>query len=217
VKSLLGEEVPAVAVDGRGVAGDRLWSVRTPDGKIGSGKNSRRFAAVLGLLELRAAMRDGRVVVAFPDGVEVAVDDADAADLLSRHLQRPLSFARESEVTHFDDGPVSLLGAASVTALEKERGTAVSASRFRPNIVLDTGEAFMEDGWVGRRVTIGEVEVEVAMTSPRCVMIDMKTADLPEQHGNLLAIGRLNDACLGVIASVVRPGTVHIGDRVTVH
>jgi hypothetical protein len=215
VKSLLGEEVPALAVDTRGVEADRLWSVRTPENKIGSGKNSHRFAAVLGLLDLRARLQDGRVLVSFPDGSEVDVEDPNGKELLSRHLGRPLTFARESDVNHFDDGPVSLLGGASVAALEQERGAAVSATRFRPNIVLDTDKAFVEDGWVGRRVLLGEVELEVTMTSPRCVMVDMKTADLPEQHGNLLAVGRLNDTCLGVIASVVRPGTMQVGDPVT--
>jgi uncharacterized protein len=212
VKSLLGEELTSLTVDVRGVDGDRLWSVRTPDGKIGSGKNSHRFAAVLGLLELRARVHDGRVTVTFPDGRETDVEAQSSAELLSSHLGRPLTFARETDVTHFDDGPVSLIGTASVEALEQERGAEVSVSRFRPNLVLDTDEPFVEDGWVGRRVVVGDVELEVVMTSPRCVMVDMKTADLPEQHGNLLAVGRLNDACLGVIASVVRPGTIRIGD-----
>jgi uncharacterized protein YcbX len=216
VKSLLGEDLPALAIDERGVVGDRLWSVRTPEGKIGSGKNSNRFAAVLGLLDLRATVRNGSALVSFPDGAEAAVDDPAAAELLSRHLVRPLSFAREGEVMHFDDGPVSLIGAASVQALERERGTEVAPSRFRPNLVLETDEAFVEDGWVGGRIGVGEVELEVVMTSPRCVMVDMKTADLPEQHGNLLALGRVNAACLGVIASVVRPGTIRVGDPVSV-
>lgn len=206
--------MPALALDIRGVVGDRLWSVRTPENKIGSGKNSHRFAAVIGLLELRSALRDGRVMVTFPDGVEVDVEDPHSAEVLSRHLGRPLTFARETDVNHFDDGPVSLIGTASVAALERERGAAVAATRFRPNIVLETAEAFVEDGWVGRRIGFGDVELEVVMTSPRCVMVDMKTADLPEQHGNLLAVGRLNDACLGVIASVVRPGTLRVGDPV---
>jgi uncharacterized protein YcbX len=171
---------------------------------------------VLGLLELRAAVRDDRVVVTFPDGTDVTVDDPRSADLLSRHLGRPLTFARETEVSHFDDGPVSLIGTASLAALERERGAAVAVSRFRPNIVVATEDPFVEDAWVGRRVSFGEVELEVVMPSPRCVMVDMKTADLPEQHGNLLAAGRINNACIGVIASVVRPGTIRVGDDIVV-
>jgi hypothetical protein len=34
VKSLLGEVIPVAEVDERGLAGDRLWAVRDPDGKL---------------------------------------------------------------------------------------------------------------------------------------------------------------------------------------
>lgn len=199
----------------RGIVGDRLWSVRTPDNKIGSGKTSRRFAAVLGLLELRASIRDGRVIITFPDGSTCAVDDPDVAHRLSESLGRPVTVASETDVMHFDDGPISLVGGASVAALSAARGATVDATRFRPNVVLDTATAFMEDEWVGRRLRIGTVTLEVTVRSPRCVMVDMKTADLPAQPGNLLAAGRLNNACVGVIADVVEPGRLAVGDELT--
>lgn len=135
VKSLLGEDLSALDVDERGVVGDRLWSVRTAEDKMGSGKSTRRFAAVPGILELRAATRDGTVVVTFPHGEECAVDDPRSAGLLSQSLGQPLTFARETAVTHFDDGPVSLIGTASIAALERARGAPVAAARFRPNLV----------------------------------------------------------------------------------
>ena len=215
VKSLLGEDAPYLDLDPRGVVGDRLWSVRTSNNKIGSGKNSNRFAAVPGLLALRAASTDGSVAVTFPDGTTLAVDAAELADRLTAHAGQPLTVKRETDVSHFDDGPVSLLGLASVEALAAARGESVAAGRFRPNITLDIDTAFAEDSWVGQRLQVGSAVLEVTMVSPRCVMIDMATADLPAQHGNLTAIGRLNDACLGVIAQVVRPGRITAGDAVT--
>lgn len=54
--------------------------------------------------------------------------------------------------------------------------------------------------------------LRVAMPSPRCVMVDMQTADLPAQPGNLKAVGRINDVLLGVVAAVSQPGTINIGD-----
>src|SRR5580765_696959 len=109
VKSLTGERREHLDLDERGCVGDRVWSVRTPEGKIGSGKNTRRFAAVPGLLEVRAEELDGDVVLTFPDGTRRPVDSDEAAPLLSRHLGRPVTFARETTVSHFDDGPVSLI------------------------------------------------------------------------------------------------------------
>jgi len=96
--------------------------------------------------------------------------------------------------------------------LSEERGAPVDPARFRANIRLDTERPFVEDEWIGRRVAVGSVVLEVVLPSPRCVMINMASADLPEQPGNLAAIGRLHDKCLGVIARVVQPGRVTVGD-----
>jgi uncharacterized protein len=70
--------------------------------------------------------------------------------------------------------------------------------------------------WIGRQVAIGSAVLEVALPSPRCVMINMSSADLPAQPGNLAALGRLHDQCLGVIARVVTPGRVAVGDALVV-
>lgn len=214
VKSLLGEWVEALEVDRRGVVGDRLWSVRTPDGKIGSGKTTRRFTAVPGLLELRSWYDGERAVIGFPDGTSCPADDRDAARLISAHLGRPVTLARESDVSHFDDGPVSLLGLGSVTAVTEARGEAVEAARFRANVVLDTATPYAEENWMDREVRIGTAAVRVLMRSPRCVMVNMSSADLPAQPGNLALISRINDGNLGVIATVARPGRIEIGAEI---
>ena len=216
VKSMSGEQLDRLDLDERGVAGDRLWSVRTADGKIGSGKNTRRFAAVPGLLRLRAEVRDGEVVVTFPDGSSCCPEDADADERVSRYVGQPVTFARESDVLHFDDGPVSLAGRGSVHAVAAAGGSEVEPVRFRANLVLDTAVPFVEDGWVGRLVRVGSAVLRVELTSRRCVMVDMATADLPAQPGNLLTVGSLNDTRLGVIAAVVAPGSIAVGDVLTV-
>jgi uncharacterized protein len=216
VKSLLGEPLPALDLDARGVVGDRFWSVRTAAGKLGSGKATTRFEAVAGLLDVRASAEGSGVVVAFPDGERYDVTDPRASEHLSRHIGQPLTFVPEREVDHFDDGPVSLIGLASVRALSDARGVPVDPGRFRANIRLDTEEPFAEDEWIGRRVAVGTAVLEVVLPSPRCVMINMSSADLPEQPGNLAALGRLHDQCLGVIAKVLTPGRISTGDELIV-
>jgi len=216
VKSLLGEQGMGLDLERRGVVGDRLWSVRTAHNKIGSGKTTRRFEAVIGLLELRAVENNERVIVTFPDGSRCFTDGADAGDRLCRHFGRPLTFAKETEVSHFDDGPVSLIGHASIAAVARERGEHVDPARFRANIFLDTSVPFVEDGWIGQRVKLGTAILQVTMASPRCVMVEMKTAQLPAQPGNVRATARINSAHLGVVATVVVPGRISIGDTVEV-
>ena len=216
VKSVLGEQLTELAVDERGVAGDRRWAVRTAQGKIGSGKTTRRFAALPGLQQLRARDTADGVVVELPDGTVHPVGSAVLQERLSALLGEPVTLAPETDVSHFDDGPVSLVARASVEAVAAERGEPVETARFRPNLVLDGVGAFADEEWVGRTLRVGTVVLAVELASPRCVMVDSETADLPAQPGNLKAVGRLNDACLGVVARVVQPGVVRVGDRVVV-
>src|SRR5919112_1855176 len=68
VKSMGGERPVRVAVDRRGVVGDRLWAVYDPDGRFGSGKTTHRFRRMPRLLELRAAYEGDVPVVTFPHG-----------------------------------------------------------------------------------------------------------------------------------------------------
>ena len=74
VKSMLGEECGYLDVDERGAKGDRLFAVRDADGKFGSGKTTRRFRKIDGLLGFRAAyehlarsVRTGTFCVYEPD------------------------------------------------------------------------------------------------------------------------------------------------------
>lgn len=216
VKSMTGEAVPHLDLDARGVVDDRRWAVLTAGGGIGSGKRTRRFTPVPGLLGLQSETRGGQVVVVLPDGTAVAVDDPDASHRLSHHLGQPVRLAAEREVSHHDDGPVSVLGTASVVAVEAETGHPVEPERFRPNVLLTSERAYAEDDLVGRQVQLGSAVLRVTMTSPRCVMVDAETAALPAAPGVLRAVGRAHDACLGVIADVVRPGRVSVGDALEV-
>ena len=215
VKSLAGERLDVVDLDGRGVVGDRIWSIRTAEGKLGSGKNTRRFAAVPGLLLVRGRTTAEGVTVTLPNGAQYAVADGEGDAALSTFLGQMVSLAREIDVDHFDDGPVSIIGAASVDALAAEVGADVDPSRFRANLVLEGLAPFAEDELVGQRIRIGSAELQVELHSTRCVMIDQETADLPAQPRNLYTLGRLHDACLGVVARVVEPGRIEIGDTVS--
>ena len=122
VKSLAGESLAAVEVDARGLAGDRAWAVRDPDGKLGSGKSSRRFRKMDGLLLLSGAYDGDLPVVAFPDGRGVRADDPSVHDALSAYVGRPVRLEPEGEVSHFDDGPVHLVTTSGLRAVTEAHG-----------------------------------------------------------------------------------------------
>ena len=50
----------------------------------------------------------------------------------------------------------------------------------------------------------------------RCVMIDMAQGDLPARHDLLKLVAGRHDLTFGVWATVLRPGTVTIGDTCAV-
>jgi len=220
VKSLVGEELDAADVDSRGLCGDRSWALREPDGKLGSGKSSSRFRRMDGLLALRASY-DGEVpVVAFPDGREVRGDDEAVHAALSAYVGRPVSLAREGDVPHHDDGPVHLVTTASLRWAERIHGRPVDPRRLRPNLLLELGpggegehDGLPEQDWLGRRMSVGaDVVLEVVDPMPRCVMVDLDQRGMPVEGGLLKDLTDHNDGCLGVLARVVRPGRLRVGD-----
>lgn len=217
VKSLVGEVLPRVEVDHRGVCGDRVWAVRDPDGKLGSGKSTRRFRKMDGLLAL-VARYDGQVpVIELPAGDRLRADDPGVDAALSRHVGRPVHLAREDGVSHFDEGPsVHLLSISTLATLGRAHGRPVDPARFRPNVVVETaGEGFVEDTWVGRRLAVGpEVVLEVRGPMPRCVMLNLRQVGLHPEAGLLATVSDVNDGQAGVVADVREPGVVRHGDEV---
>ena len=96
---MLGERVSDSAIDERGIVADRRWSVRTAAGKIGSGKNTRRFAAVRGLQQVRAHLDGSGVLVTLPDGDRHHVESAVLQERLSELVGEPVRLAPESDVS----------------------------------------------------------------------------------------------------------------------
>ncbi|GGR08223.1 MOSC N-terminal beta barrel domain-containing protein [Streptomyces netropsis] len=114
IKSTGGELLDEAAVDARGLVGDRLYAVRDAEGKSGSGKNTRRFRRMPGLLHLRSRYR-GKTVTELPelldpDGAPVP----DPTAYVRRYLDRnDVEVAREGTGSHFDQLPLSLLTTAT--------------------------------------------------------------------------------------------------------
>lgn len=218
VKSLVGEQLETVAVSSRGVQGDRLWAVRDPDGKLGSGKSSRRFRRMPGLLDLAARyVAASTPVVTFPDGRELAADDPTIADALSTHVGRPVTLAREAEVSHFDESALHLVTTRSLRRLGELHGATVDPRHFRANLVVDDGDQprFVEDEWVGRELSIGPgLVVRVREPMPRCVMVTLPQVDLAADRRLLDTITRVNDLALGLVVDVVTPGSIRRTDAV---
>ncbi|MEV6600538.1 MOSC domain-containing protein [Actinoplanes sp. NPDC051346] len=221
VKSLLGEVVADVQVDRRGIVGDRLWAVRDPDGKLGSGKNTRRFRRMPGLFRLRAHGGEPAPVVELPDGRRFAADDQACHRAVSEVLGRPVTLVPETTTAHHDEGPVSLITTAALRALTgmcggEPGGGDVDPLRFRANFLVDVpGSGFSEDGWSGRRLRLGpDVVLRVVRPLTRCVMIDMAQDRAAGRNDLLKVLAERHEMTFGVFATVERPGRVAVGSDV---
>jgi uncharacterized protein YcbX len=215
VKSLQGEELRETQVGIRGLRGDRAWAVYTPDGGIGSGKTTRRFRRVDGLLEHRSRLDSGPVpLVTLSSGATHRADDPRAGTALGTapdggHLElRP-----ESDVAHHDESPVHLVTTATLRALARLLGGPVDARRLRPNLVLGVpGEGFTEEDWTGRELHVGDVVLALGPGMPRCRMVDLPQPEVDTGAALLAPLGRAHGPTAGLQAGVRSGGVLRVGD-----
>jgi uncharacterized protein len=211
IKSIGGEKLQLSYADENGLRGDRVWAVHDDAGKLGSGKDSRRFTRILGLLNLSASYVDDVPVLVGPEGSYPVPDAADA--YLQAMTGRSLHVRRDTGVMYFDEVPFSLVGTATLDWLASRVSVAVDARRLRPNIVVRTEEPFAEEAWIGRTVRIGEVEAIFDRVFMRCVMVNMAQPGLPA--GKVLKkIGQRGDPCMAIGGHICTPGVIRVGDNV---
>ncbi|MDQ1744164.1 MAG: uncharacterized protein QOE23_2503, partial [Pseudonocardiales bacterium] len=207
------------------MVGDRQWAVYTPDGGIGSGKTSRRFRRIDGLLGYRAFLPADEPdrptgsarpvpVIESPGGERFRADEPGAGELLTAQLERPVRLGQEAGVRHYDESALHLVSTAAVRRLSQLLGEPVDVARFRPNLVLDVaGTGFVEDDWAGRELRLGEeVLVRLGTGMPRCVMVDLPQGELGPDGRILKLLAAEHQLQLGLKVEVLRGGPVRLGD-----
>jgi uncharacterized protein YcbX len=214
VKSLQGQALDAVEVDGSGLRGDRTWAVYTADGGIGSGKTTRRFRRIDGLLDHSAALDDGPApTITLSSGSRHRCGEPGTDAALSAALGRSITLRRQTDVRHHDESPLHVVTTASLRHLERLVGGAVDVRRLRANVVLEIeGDGFVEDEWTGRDLRLGGVVLTLGPGMPRCVMVDAAQPGVPASPRVLTTLGRVNETCLGLQAAVRSGGVVRLGD-----
>jgi MOSC domain-containing protein len=218
VKSMAGESLEAVEVDERGLVGDRAWAVYDTDGRLASGKNTRRFRRMDPVFGVAARTVGDTVELVFPGG-RIALAGESAADLaLSDHFGEEVELGPEADVPHQDAGQVSLVGTATLRELAALSGLGepVDPRHLRTNLVVETSEPFVEDHWLGKELAVGGVRLRALERIERCRMVDIEQVGVPAIEGLLKAVGAHRDLCAGIYADVVDPGRLAVGDRLEV-
>jgi hypothetical protein len=217
VKSMRGEECREIEVGARGFEGDRVFALLDAAGKLGSGKDTRRFRNLEGLLAFCARYGADAPDIVFPDGRQIRGDDPRVHRALSEALGIPVTLARETRVPHFDDGAVHLVSTGALAWLRSRLpGSRIDERRFRPNIVVEAaGPGQPEQSWIGRTLRIGgEVVLRVGAPTERCRMTTLGQDDLPADPKVLRCIAQEAGLQFGVYAEVLAPGRIASGDAV---
>ncbi len=118
--------------------------------------------------------------------------------------------------------PMSIISDGSLRELAAHAGVdAVDGRRFRMLIDLEGAGAHEEDGWIGRRIGLGDAILRVMKPDARCAMTthdpDTGEPDLDTLR-TLISYRGLREgkhADFGVLADVDQPGRIRVGDAVT--
>ena len=229
VKSFLGQTVDQVIVRPEGIPGDRgLALADARSGRVLSAKHVHKL--------LEGRFESSKFLL--PDGTTFSEDDPEAVDELSSWLGRAVRIVRaagddnrpeiegeEGEVFRgepgglHDDSPVHLVTTSTLAHLTSLYPSGkFDPRRFRPNMVIDTGDAEgpVEQSWVGRTIRIGEAVLDVTKPCHRCVITTLPQAQLSHDPGILRTVNQLADRETGVYVLARADATVSVGDDVSV-
>ncbi|MCB0976965.1 MAG: MOSC domain-containing protein [Acidimicrobiales bacterium] len=239
VKSFQGIELESIEIGPRGVVGDRAWGIVDDEGHVLSAK---RFKA---LFDGTATDETITVPGHAPRELGDPEVDAELNEWLGRpvRLVRPTDVDSTSYEMTFDPpeddsdyfeipspegsfrdlADVHLLTTATLDGFGAARPDLDwDVRRFRPNLVLDVdgAEPLVEQTWLGREIHVGPVLLRVDSPTVRCAMpLRAQPGGLERQPGLFQAMNELNETFpnhLGVYCTVVIPGTVSVGDPVSV-
>ena len=120
----------------------------------------------------------------------------------------------------FDEAAVSVISHTTIKGISREAGFDLDRRRFRANIILETdrSDPFLEDEWVGRTLVFGDSDeapaVNVTMCDERCAMINLDPTTVEKDARVMRTVVQLNNNNAGVYATVLRRGTIRVGDPV---
>lgn len=143
---------------------------------------------------------------------------------LSGHPERlPLRLVGDGVTPRYQDneaGQVSLHGRESLAAVAAALSDpALSELRFRSNIAIEGFGAWVEQGWVGRKVRIGEVSFDVVAPKGRCLAThanpETGARDLPIMTTLTRAFAREQPTFAVAMVTSAGGGRIRVGDKVS--
>ena len=223
IKSMAGTSTPSAHLGFHGIAGDRRFAFRRVDDKSGFPfLTAGRFPGLLTYQPIGFSESTGEPLpshVRTPSGSDLELRSDELRNEIagrSGHAVELMMFKHGI----FDDGQLSLISMATIAAIGREAGMEIDRRRMRANVVLETDslDPFLEDDWLGGTIVFGEdadgPAVSVTARDERCAMVNMDP-DTGQQDARVMkAVVRMNGNYAGVYATVVRAGSIHVGQTV---
>jgi len=143
---------------------------------------------------------------------------------LEKSLKPPLTLMKNEIFPFFDTSfskkigftnSISLLNIQSIIDFENKINNKVEPSIFRGNIYIDGIKPWAEREWLGKVITINDVNFKVEKNIPRCVAINLK----PQSDDNSFDLLQLlkktyNHFDMGVFLTALDDGEISIGNSI---
>lgn len=198
VKTLAGEPLQSAVIGPDGIPGDRIVRVRGPEGV----RTSRRQYRLLGLHGTLGG--EGRPRI---NGHPWSSAEAEA--LVKRAAGADAWLEAYEGRDRFDILPLLVATDGAVAAFGRD------VRRLRPNILIGGVEGLDERNWPGSELHIGDAIIRLDSLRGRCHMTTVDPDTLEVDAGVLRDIVKRFGNRLALNAEVVRPGTIRIGDPVS--
>jgi len=224
IKSMAGTATQSTFLGWHGLEGDRRFAFRRMEDDGGfPWLSASRLPQLLLYQPIGIDESTGEPLpthVRTPDGSDVELRSAQLRTEIGERLGSGVELMKLKHGI-FDEATISVISLATIAGIGREVGLDLDRRRFRANIVLETEDShpFLEDDWVGHALTFGDADagpaVSVTMCDLRCVMINLDPETAEQDTRIMKTAVRLNKNNAGVYATVLRTGTIRVGDSVT--
>jgi uncharacterized protein YcbX len=212
---------------------DRAWAVAHEGARLSGNEwapcaNFSRCAKAPGLMAIESQLDESTETLTLkhpdrPDLVFRPDSDADkfiewVKPIMPRDRAQSTGIVRAAVrgMTDSEFPSISLVNSASHAAVEGILEQPLSQKRWRGNIWIDDMPAWDEFNWVGKTVSIGNVELEIHQRITRCLATTANPTTGERDADTLGALKSLGHQDFGVYGVVTKSGTISNGDQVKV-
>jgi uncharacterized protein YcbX len=224
VKSMAGERVDALRVDGRGAGGDRTHAVFHEHKGVRRPLTAREAPRLLAWsaaypFNVGAGLDPAHppyAMVRAPGGSSYLWGDPRLSTALEDDLGRPVELVRDVEGIQDLSRTLLITTEATLRTLGDELGEPVDLRRFRTNVHLDLdAPGWAEGGWEGAELAFASgVRLRLLHPCVRCAIPTRHPDTQVKSPGLLKHLAATHEQVFGINARVITGGRVGAGEAV---